>query len=219
MRKLFFPVLYSTGHEGLQERWKENFVKRRDAFPGKHVFSPSLCYWEPGSRWLGEHHHLGLEVNGLTRRGTALQSALATRRKTSNFPRFIPALVTWAHRGGRWYPLRNKQYVCVCVCGTRTPTGGPRVSMWRGVTPHSRLGVLISLPQCAPLPGPGWQMVKDNVSTWESDTLRDWECVMGSATGYRDLLKNRNIICCWVPGHFKFHADKKQSHQCWTPIL
>lgn len=68
-------------------------------------------------------------------------------------------------------------------------TWEPRTSMWQSVTAHSRLGFLISLPRCTPLPGPGWQMVKDNVSTWESSTLRDWECVMESAISYRDLLK------------------------------
>lgn len=61
-------------------------------------------------------------------------------------------VVTWARLGGQWYLPWNKQYVC--VCGTRTPTGGPCMSMWQGVTPHSRLGFLISLPQCCSAPRP-----------------------------------------------------------------
>lgn len=173
---------------------KEECISRKAC-----VFSPSLCYWEPSSWWL----RVGAStVNGLTRRSTAL----SVRVKSSNFPRFIPALILlqtlWsqAHLDDGWYLLWNKQHVCVCVCGTRTPTWAPLMSMWQGVTLHSRLGFLTSLPHCAPLPSPGWQMVKDNVSTWESNTLKDWECVIGSATGYRDLLKNRNIICCWVMG-------------------
>lgn len=200
-RKLFFPFLYQLDMKGCRNTGRKTLWKGGMHFQQSTSFHPLCAIGKSSSWWL--------KVRGFNSKWPHSKGHSSTVRsvnETENvqLPQVYPSpdavinfVVTWAHSGDHRYPPWNKQYVC--VCGTRTPWG-PRASMWQGVTPHSRLGFLVSLPHCTPLPGPGWQMVKDNVSTWESNTLRDWECVKGSATSYRDPLKNRNINCCWVMG-------------------
>lgn len=104
---------------------KEGCISRK-----AHIFSTPLCYWEPGSWWLGEHHRLGLEdstANGLTWRGTALPSALSMRLKTSNFPDLSQPWCHYKFCGYTHEHIRvivgicwgiSNTFVCVCVWHT-----------------------------------------------------------------------------------------------------
>lgn len=115
---------------------KEGCISRK-----AHIFSTPLCYGEPGSWWLGEHHHLALEdstANGLTWRGTALPSALSMRLKTSNFPdlsqpRCHYKFCGYTHKDirvivGIYWGISN---TFLCVCGTHTYGRPPCVHVAR----------------------------------------------------------------------------------------
>lgn len=115
---------------------KEGCISRK-----AHIFSTPLCYWEPGSWWLGEHHRLGLEdstANGLTWRGTALPSALSMRLKTSSFPDLSQPWCHYKFCGYTHEHIRVIVGICwgisntfVCVCGTHTYGRPPCVHVAR----------------------------------------------------------------------------------------